>query len=155
MKIIYHCYGGTHTSILAASIHVGKLNKEILPDDKEINELKYFDDVSPKDYGKLHFIGVDKFGNEIYSCCMKKSASIVKKALKDILKIYNLQPEEIYFVSTLGLVTFSIRIGGFLSRHLGLIRLGRPMVIYGSRSNFYNIVNFVDQVKENIPKTKS
>ena len=155
MKIIYHCYGGTHTSVLAASIHVGKINKEKLPDNKEINELKYFDDVSPKDYGKLHFVGMDELGNEIYSCGMKKSASIVKKALKDILKIYNLQPEEIYFASTLGLVTFSIRIGGFLSRHLGLIRLGRPLVIYGSRSNFYNIVNFVDQVKENLTKTKS
>jgi hypothetical protein len=31
MKIIYHCYGGTHSSVIAAAIHLGLLPEDRVP----------------------------------------------------------------------------------------------------------------------------
>jgi xylulokinase len=42
MKIIYHCYGGSHSSVLAAAIHTGRLNPERLPTGEELMALPYF-----------------------------------------------------------------------------------------------------------------
>ncbi len=152
MKVIYHCYGGTHTSIVAAHIHLKKLNSNQVPSVSEMYELAYFDNLSYKDFGKLHFIGFDEKFNEIYSCGFKHSAYIAKNAIKDILKIYNLNYKDLYFVSTLKLINLNIRLGGFLSRKLGLVRLGRPLAIKGVRSDYFKISAFVEKVKDDLER---
>jgi len=47
------------------------------------------------------------------------------------------------FIDTLTVVNIWMRIGGFLSRAVGLTRLGRPLVIYGTRRAFPLLVALV------------
>ena len=53
MIIIYHCYGGTHSSVMAASLHLGLLPQDKKPTGKELLALPYFDQQSGADFGKI------------------------------------------------------------------------------------------------------
>ena len=43
MKIIYHCYGGSHSSVIAAALHLGLLAKDRIPNETELMAIPYFD----------------------------------------------------------------------------------------------------------------
>ena len=47
MIIIYRCYGGTHSSVMAASIHLELLPGDRKPAGKELLALPYFDRIQP------------------------------------------------------------------------------------------------------------
>ncbi|HCX78095.1 MAG TPA: hypothetical protein DG577_01645, partial [Firmicutes bacterium] len=41
--MIYHCYGGAHSSVTAAAVHVGLLARDKTPSRLELVSLPYFD----------------------------------------------------------------------------------------------------------------
>ena len=43
MKIIYSCYGGTHSSPIAAAIHLGRLPDDRIPSPEELMKTDYYD----------------------------------------------------------------------------------------------------------------
>jgi len=43
LKVIYHCYGGAHSSVTAANIHLGLLPRERTPGYRELISQKLFD----------------------------------------------------------------------------------------------------------------
>jgi hypothetical protein len=58
--------------------------------------------------------------------------------------------KELYFIDTLPCVNIKMRIGGYLSRRWQLIRLGRPIVLQGTRQAFQELVQLVAKTKEEV-----
>ena len=56
------------------------------------------------------------------------------------------------FVDTLHCVTFKMRLGGYISRRLGLIKIGRPLVASGTRAAFPRLVELVGRIKALLQK---
>ncbi len=150
MKIIYHCYGGSHSSILAAAIHVKILPDYRPPEKKEILACPLFDQGSPENHGIIHLIGVDEQGNQVYSMGCRNAFTIINNSLLGIMEIFKLNPQELYFVDTLSCVNNEMRVGGFLSRQLGITGIGRPLVIKGSQKAFNDLVKLVEDVKKDL-----
>ena len=66
LKIIYHCYGGSHSSVIAAALHLKWIDKDRLPSEEEMMAIPYYDKTDNGDFGSILFIGIDESGNEIY-----------------------------------------------------------------------------------------
>ncbi|OWZ82949.1 DUF3189 family protein [Natranaerobius trueperi] len=149
-KIVYHCYGGAHSSVVAANIHVGELPRDKVPSKNELLYTKLFDSQKNILKGKLHYFGRDTEGNHIYSCGMGSDSKTIKTAMVDILQIYDLDTHHLKFVDTLTCVNVSMRVGGFLSQRLGLIKVGRPLVLSGTQKAYLQIAGVVKKTKNEI-----
>jgi hypothetical protein len=151
MHIIYGCYGGAHSSPVAAAIHLGLLDRTRLPADSELMNLKLFDRRVAESQGCLTYLGTDSRGHKIHVLGRGPNGVIVERAIKSAL--FNLagwSREEVKFVDTLITVNLPMRIGGFLSRSLGFTAIGRPIVIHGTKKAFFNIVKLVEKVERNL-----
>jgi hypothetical protein len=74
----------------------------------------------------------------------------MERALPDILNIYGKPSDDLHMVNTLGCVNFPMRLGGYLSRRLRLVNIGRPLVLKGSIMAYPALVKLVGKVKEDI-----
>lgn len=152
MKVIYHCYGGSHSSVIAAAIHVGIIPPQSPPPKEVFWACPLFDQGNPENHGIIHLVGIDEEGNKVYSMGRRGSFPLLRNSLRGVLEIMRLDPHGIYFVDTLPYVNLEMRIGGFLSRQWGLISLGRPLVVRGSQKVFYKLVRLVEGVKKDLKK---
>ena len=64
MIFYYHCYRGAHLSIVAAALHLNKLNSH--PGISDILGLEYFDKLQPQDMGVPVLAGYDTNGCPVY-----------------------------------------------------------------------------------------
>ncbi|WP_258359028.1 DUF3189 family protein [Moorella sulfitireducens (nom. illeg.)] len=147
MVVVYHCFGGSHSSITAAAIHLGLLPRNRLPTAAELLALPYFDGRSRGEEGELKFIGIDEYGNKIYAAGKKNLGSRFEALLYDLAAILGIKGQEILLIDTSPLVNLLMRIGGFTSRRIGLTFLGRPVVVLGTRRAFPGLVKLVEQNK--------
>ncbi|SJZ54308.1 DUF3189 family protein [Selenihalanaerobacter shriftii] len=150
MKVIYNCYGSAHSSVLAAGIHTG-----IVPDDRvataeEISNIPHYDRTDTEEIGTVYYFGKDEFGFDVYIMGMKSSPKIVKRALLSNLRIFGIDRTKMILVDTLPYVNNLTRIGGFLSRGLGFVNLGRPLTIYGLQKSYKRFINLVKSVKKRL-----
>jgi len=142
MKIIYHCYGGAHSSVTAAGIHLGLLPTHRLPTGDELMRLPYFDKTDGNDFGLIRMMGVDEYGNEVYVLGKKGMGERFSRTLEGMAKIIGAE-QELRVVNTMACVNWIMMIGGYLSRRMGLLSIGRPLVIYGTRKAFFHLVKMV------------
>ena len=149
MKIIYHCYGGSHSSVLAASLHLGLLPRNRLPTPAEISRLPYYDGQTAKDHGHLRYIGTDEQGHQVFIIGKRNLGKIFGRILKGVAAIFS-GGEEIVTVNTMPYVNWLMMVGGFTSRRLGWVRLGRPIVIRGTLHSYYGFLELVNTVKTTI-----
>lgn len=147
MRIVYYDYGGSHTSVVAANIHVGRLPRERKPKAHELLELPWFDKTTEKDFGHLHLVGTDESGHMVYVLGTKNSH--YGGVLEGLSRLLNLEGEFLY-AGTMPYVTFITRIGGFVSRSLSWTRLGRPLVILGIREAYSGLRQLVDRVRTEV-----
>jgi hypothetical protein len=150
MKIIYHCFGGAHSSVIAAAIHLNQLSASEKPTPQDILKCAYFDEVPTEKQGVIHYLGKDEEGNDIYNMGCGGAGAIMERALPDILKIYGESADDLYMVDTLGCVNFPMRLGGYISRRLGMVNVGRPLVLKGSITAYPALVDLVAEVKKDI-----
>lgn len=148
MRVVYHCYGGTHSSVVAASIHVGKLPDDALPSASDLEGLPLFDKATRDDMGIIHRIGSDESGNEIFCLGRRNGALDVIGAIISVSELSG-NPSPL-FVNTIPCVNNLMRIGGYLSREAGLIRLGRRLVVKGTLKAYWSLVDLVKQVKSQL-----
>ncbi|NLB88174.1 MAG: DUF3189 family protein [Syntrophomonadaceae bacterium] len=144
MKYIYFDFGGSHSSVLAANIHVGNLNKGQLPSDAELMNLPLFDKNSPDDFGKMHLIGKDEAGNEVYVLGTRHSN--FEPTIRGLATLAGVS-QDFVFTHTMPYVNIILRIGGFLSRGLSWPVLGRPLVFRGARIAYPSLVKLVERTK--------
>ena len=148
-KIIYHCYGGAHSSIVAAAIHLNKLNTDKKPTTDELMSLSLFDRQTKEGHGQIHFFGFDEWGNHIHSVGCRNVGTSVENVVTSVSKLLNLQ-DDLLFIDTLHCVNIKMRVGGYISRRLGWIDQGRPIVLKGTQAAFPQLVDLVKQVKAEV-----
>ncbi|MDK2984634.1 MAG: hypothetical protein PWQ96_276 [Clostridia bacterium] len=150
MKVIYHCYGGAHSSVTAAAIHLGYLPENRTPSAKEIMQVPLYDKHTDSDHGKIFLFGIDEHNNEIYVVGCRSLGDTFDSILRGIGDIAGIDHSDTILVNTLSAVNWKMRIGGYLSRRLGIIALGRPIVLSGTRSNYQKFVKMVNSVKNHL-----
>jgi hypothetical protein len=147
---IYHDFGGTHTTSLAAAYHLNILTEsKTVPDKNEILEVPYFNKLKKKDAGKFIFHGEDEEGNRIYTLG-RRSSKLSMKCLHNFCEMLNsnkLIEEKIVLSNTSPVVPFAMTLGGFLSRGLGVDVLGVPLLVKGAQKCCGNIAQLVNETK--------
>lgn len=146
MIIIYHCFGGSHSSVTAAAIHLGFLGSDKPPSQDEMKALPYFDQTTENDFGSFRFMGFDKENNAVYVLGKKSQADRFSNVLLGIAELLG-KKDEVAAVNTMGRVNWSMKLGGFTSRRVGIAGIGRPVVIEGTRKAFWELVNLVEMTK--------
>jgi len=146
MKIIYHCFGGSHSSVTAAALHLGLLAKDRLPSPQELMALPYYDKTNNDDFGAIHYMGRDEQGNEIYVLGKKSLGNRFSHLLMGVAEILG-KEDQILVINVMDRVNISMKLGGFTSRRIGIPVLGRPVVIQGTRQAFSSMANMVEVIK--------
>ncbi|WP_418790146.1 DUF3189 family protein [Phosphitispora sp. TUW77] len=147
MKIIYHCYGGAHSSVTAAAIHLGWLPTDRIPGNEEIKAIPYFDRPITRDHGRLQFMGNDEFGNDIYVIGRRSAATVFENMAIGLAGVYGFSPDQLLVVNVMPYVNWKMMVGGFTSRRLGLKAIGRPVVTAGVKFSYWKIVSMVNRIK--------
>ncbi|MGI6188915.1 MAG: DUF3189 family protein [Clostridiales bacterium] len=150
MKLFYHCFGGAHTSITCASIHLNFLPRDRIPKTYEFKAIPFYDKMENKELGKPVYMGQDDMGWDIYVIGMKDGKNVVIPAIKSYLNANYVSHPEALFVSALVQLHPITAIGGITSRRLGLPCIGRPMTVWGIRRSYPHLVDLVNRVKQNI-----
>lgn len=143
MKIIYHCFGGSHSSVSAAALHLGLLDRGRIPTEEDLMRVPYYDKTTDADFGSIRYMGTDEAGNDIYVFGKKTFNNRYSALLMGIARILGEQ-EELVMIDCMNRVNWSMKIGGFTSRRLGLTFVGRPIVSWGTRQAFAQLVNLVE-----------
>ncbi|HZJ84445.1 MAG TPA: DUF3189 family protein [Syntrophomonadaceae bacterium] len=149
MKIIYHCYGGSHSSVLAAALHLKLIKATSLPSYTELFNLPYFDKTCDADFGSIRKVGVDELGNEVFVLGKKDLGTRYNKILPGLASLIGAN-NELLAVDLIGKINWLMKIGGYSSRKLGLVTLGRFFIFFGTKISFYEIVDLVDRVKKQL-----
>lgn len=147
MKVFYYCYGSAHSSVVAAAIHLGYLPTDRIPKDKEFIELPHYDKTCSYEIGKPFYIGDDDGGNQIFIIGMGKERELIKRVIISFLRHNGVDIGQILMINTLRNVNIKTKLGGFLSRKLGLVSLGRPLTIKGIQEEYMNFVDMIAGVK--------
>lgn len=150
MKIIYHCYGGTHSSVTAAGIHLGLLPRDRLPKYQELLSLELFDRQNGCDIGRIKRLGQDDSGHEVYVVGRRSRPQLLYHVAQSLTDLFDLNRDQMMFVDVSSYVNSSMRAGGFMSRRIGLVQLGRPIVTWGTLRNYKKIVDVVEKVLSEI-----
>lgn len=146
MRVFYQCFGRAHTSVLAAHIHLGNLPCGNTPSVAEIMALPFFDQASKADLGRPLFFGRDPDGHEIYAIGF---GFAIGEGLSAIHSVFRRAGVELpLVVNTLKGLGILARVGGCLSRELGLVALGRPIVAHGILGIYRDLLLKVAAVKE-------
>jgi len=150
MKIIYHCYGGAHSSVTAASIHLGLLPADCLPDRETFWRIPLYDRQEADEHGHIFFMGVDEAGNGVYLAARRSRPEVLENIFRGLAEIFNIPPEDYLLVNVMHKVNLTMKLGGYLSRRWGFIKLGRPIVTAGTRAAYFNVVELVTKVKSRL-----
>lgn len=133
--------------MVAAAVHLGLIPETRPPAFRELVGLPYYDKVGNHEIGTARHLGRDEFGNDVYVLGLGPSRRTAMKAIKSVLETLGVAENEVLMVDALGPIGPMTRIGGFLSRRLGLVRIGRPLTVLGIRRVFKDVVGIVHQVK--------
>jgi len=147
MKIIYCCYGGSHSSVTAAAIHLGMLPVTGIPSSRQLLSVPYYDQQTGKDHGFFHYMGKDEYENQIYIVGKHNLGNYFEEIIRQVAEVFSLDQNEFALINTMPYVNLTMMIGGFLSRRLGMVGLGRPIVCYGTKKAYDNLVNLVNRIK--------
>ncbi len=150
MHIIYHDVGGSHSSIIATYIHLNKLPLNEIPTPQEIENVPMFDKLTSKYIGRLIFHGVDEFGNNVYTLSRMYHKQPVTNAIRSVPDMIGIDKNELFLADTSPTVNFLMKLGGGSSRRLRLVKIGRPIVAFGTTKAYGDIVDLVNKVKLNI-----
>lgn len=150
MIFIYHCYGGTHSSVLAATYHLNRLNDRNSPTKDELFKIPLFNKLIYGNIGELFFHGVDNEGNKVYTMGIGKEKHMIAAQynLVTMLQKQNDLKQRIIFSNTLPTVPLCMKIGGLFSRWLKIDIIGIPFLVLGCRQSYKNLVKLVQHTKQ-------
>lgn len=147
-KYIYHCFGGTHSSVLSAALHLGIVDARRCPGYRELLEIPYFDQVTAKEAGIINYMGSDAEGNHIYMLGCRNCGSLVEKIVKQTNSLCGIDNSIMKMIDTTSCLNILIITGGFISRRLGFTYLGRALLYLGIRIAFPKFTKLVQTVKD-------
>ncbi|HOP73755.1 MAG TPA: DUF3189 family protein [Bacillota bacterium] len=147
MKVFYYCFAGTHSSVIAAAIHLNRLPMDRIPDRNEILNTVPFDLRESEDIGIPYFMGIDECGHEIYVLGFGKDPALGLQVVQHLIE-GRADHEEWKFFNTLPCINWTTRCGGYLSRRWKWVGIGRFLLIRGIRQCYPKICKLVQQIKE-------
>lgn len=148
--IVYHCYGGSHSSVVTAAAHLGLLDPGRVPTASDLMALDYFDRMENEEHGRLRHMGIDEAGRLVYVLGCEGVNQRLVRCLRALMQEEHLEPDQVCFVNTLPYVNPLMRAGGFFSRALGWIAIGRPLVIRGTQRAFPQFAALARRVKKQL-----
>lgn len=147
MKVFYHCYGGTHTSVVAACLHTGRLDGRAVPDLREVVDLPHFDRIASSDLGQPVSFGQGPDGEEVYAIGLGPAKEIVRRSVCSFLDLKGVPARDYHFADALRPAGWMVKAGGMLSRRVGLVAVGRPLAAAGIRRVFPRLVELVEATR--------
>lgn len=148
MKIFYSCFGGAHSSVTAAAIHMGYLPSDRLPTIREILTVPFYDKAENHQIGLANFMGIDAGQCEIYFLGLGHARDYYTGILYEFINEINLHKKnEIIVIDVTPLLNSRTRLGGFMSRRLNIVNIGRPLTAYGILKNYSNFIGLVKNVQ--------
>jgi len=148
-KIVYHCYGGSHSSVTAAGIYLGMLPGERTAGAAELLGVPHYDRYEAVIHGRFRFIGRDIYGNEVFVLGKRTAGPDTTIFLYKIAELFGCG-EEILPVDTTSPINPLMVVGGFLSRGLHLVSLGRPLVVCGTRMAYPLLAEIAGSVSQSV-----
>ena len=157
MIYIYNCYGGTHSSVLAAAYHLKRLDETREPTKREILHSHNFNKLVYKDRGKLYLHGIDEEGNKVYTVGRGRSKVLIPGMynLIEMLQNEEVLNEKVIFSNCSPTVPLPMTFGGLFSRWLKIDLIGVPLLIIGAKQAYQDIVRLVHYTKDTAKKTES
>lgn len=155
MIYIYNCYGGTHSSALAAAYHLKKLPQNRIPTKDEILNIDIFNKLTTKDMGRMIYHGNDEDGNRVYTVGRGRSKALVP-ALKELLLLVNeggQNTDKVILSNASPTVPIAMTFGGLFSRRLHIDFIGVPLLIKGAQQTYHNIITLVEKTKSTAKST--
>ncbi|ACA59686.1 DUF3189 family protein [Candidatus Desulforudis audaxviator] len=151
MKVLYHCFGGTHSSVLAAAVHTGMLAPDEIPTPDKLLSLPLYDKQDGDDYGRIHYYGQDPAGHQVYIVGRRNHGAETEMILAGLYSAFGLQTG-LKVVDSTPALNWAMQLGGYLSRGMGLKAIGRFLVTWGSRKAYRKVVGLVDEAKKELPE---
>ncbi|HOB28414.1 MAG: DUF3189 family protein [Dethiobacteria bacterium] len=148
MIVIFQCFGGTHTSVAAAAIYLGKLPRSRVPRLEELLALPYFDRVDKAEIGTLNYAGRDRQGHLVFILGSGCRGTEVRGLLSSFVKLAGARKPVVAVIDCFPEVIFPVRLGGFISRRLGLTSIGRPLVGRGILRSYPRLVALVNSFEK-------
>lgn len=136
--------------MITAAIYLGLLPADRVPAQAEILAVRHFDGLRNDELGRVLFLGTDEGGIDVYVIGSGPARDMVPRAVKSFLGLNGLDPGLAEFVDCLALADVLTRVGGFLSRRLGLIWVGRNLAAYGIRRNYRRFVELAQSVRDRV-----
>lgn len=146
MNIIYHCYGGTHSSVTAAGIHLGSLSPGKVPTAADLLQLPFFDKRSDSCIGTITLAGRDSWNNRVYVLGRGNKRKILHSVVSGLFSSLGVPALHFLFVDVSASVNFKMRLGGTLSRKMNIIHWGRPLAVRGTQKAYPDIAHIVESV---------
>jgi hypothetical protein len=146
MIYIYYDFGGTHSSSIAAAIHLKLIPADRVPGKADVINVPMFDKLSFQDRAKIVYRGTDNEGNKVFTLgygIHKKMVFCLQNAIYMLHQQYGFN-ERMVLSSTAPTVPLSMTFGGFFSKVLKLVFIGRPLLIKGARKNFKKMAKLVE-----------
>jgi len=141
--VIYSCYWGSYLAVVAASLHLGYIDKE-----KDILALNLFNNIKESELGELIPIGNDDKGREVFVIGSKKTGKILAKTLAGIAEVYGFSADSVQFVDLNHFYNNIIWLGVFFIRRLKLVCVGTRLIVKGIEKNFERLKNIVQSVRD-------
>ncbi|NLZ54783.1 MAG: DUF3189 family protein [Thermoanaerobacteraceae bacterium] len=141
MKVIYSCYWGSYLAVVAASLHLGYIDKVT-----DIFTLPLFNNIKEHELGELIPVGKDGKGRDVYVIGSKKTGKILAKTLDGIAQVYGFSADSVQFVDLNHYYNNMIRLGIFVIRKLKLVSIGTRLVVKGIEKNYERLKDIVQSV---------
>ncbi len=122
-----------------------------MPGYQDLIDLPYYDKVNSSEVGTIFHMGHDAQGNELYILGCRNCGPMVEKTTGEMNRILGIK-SEVVMVDTTPCLNIIIKIGGFLSRRLGLIRTGRFILHRGICLAFPKFKELVRNVKQKLDR---
>lgn len=149
MKVIYHCYGGTHSSVLTAAVHTGLLASDEVPAPERLLSLPFYDKQDGTGCGRIRFFGLDEAGNEIFILGRRRYEQVPEMVFCGLQHTFGLETP-LKLVNAATTLNWQMKVGGYLSRGLGLESIGRLLVTWGSRRAYPRAIDLVEATREEV-----
>ncbi|MDI6893323.1 MAG: DUF3189 family protein [Bacillota bacterium] len=142
--VVYHCFGGAHTSVVAGAIHLGKLPER--PSWRDVASLPLFDHTPTWERGWPLYLGTDDRGRRVYAMGRGRDSRGTDLVLGALLRVLGLDGR-VANHDTLACAGPLTKLGGYTSRRLGLVRPGRTLAALGITRDIPRLLRVVEQAR--------
>jgi len=151
-KLFYYCYGSSHTSVAAAAIHTGRLDPRRTPTVRQLLSIRHFDRVAASQLGTVFPVGSGRQGEDVFVVGLGPGRELIRQTLESYFELTGVPARCYLLVDALAGANWLIRVGGLLSRRLGLVGLGRPLVSLGIRLAYARLSDLVARTRAEVQR---